>query len=79
VTKKIYVPVDEKGYRIGENHPMAKLSDKTIDAIRDAHENLGIGYRRLAVFFGLPRSTVRNICLYRRRASTIAGWKDVEK
>lgn len=55
------------GYRVGEGHHRAKLTDKQVARMRWWHEQRGIGYRRLAQMFGCGQSTARDICTYRTR------------
>ena len=43
------------------------LTDSLVVAIRDAHEQRGIGYRTLARLFGVKRNTVQKWCRYQRR------------
>lgn len=57
-------------YRVGENHHNARISDAVVDRIRDRHEDDGIGYKDLAVEFGISINTIRKICSYERRAHT---------
>jgi ribosome-binding protein aMBF1 (putative translation factor) len=49
------------------------LTDKLVTAIRDAHEQRGIGYRTLARMFQVKRSTVQKYCRYQRRATAHYG------
>lgn len=74
-SRKVFVAVDENGLRIGETHPNARLTDQQVDQIRDLHENDKWDCQRLAAHFAAPLITIRKICSYERRASTIARWK----
>ena len=65
-TIKLHRAISDCGRIIGESHPRAKLSDAMVETLRDLNEE-GIGYRRLAKMFNLPRSTVACICQYTRR------------
>ncbi len=76
--KKMIVAVNEQGYRIGSSQHNCRLSDEIVDQIRDMHEDLGIGYRKIAKHLNLKRSTVQKICNYERRAQTPDRWKKVE-
>jgi hypothetical protein len=67
------VALSEARRRCGETHPRARVPDVVVAAIRDAHES-GIGLRRLARMFALPRSTVQGMCNYTRRAVRIDVW-----
>ena len=69
------VALNERGYRVGLSHHNAHIPDEVIDAIRDLHEDAGLGYRKLARQFSLSRSTVQKICNYDRRAQTPDRWK----
>lgn len=71
------IAVNEQGYRIGMSHHNARISDETVDQIRDLHEEENIGYRRLAQMFGLTRSVIQKICTYERRAQTPDRWKTI--
>lgn len=59
--------------RLGAMHllprprPWVRVSDDTVEEIRVRHEEAGWGYRVLAKFYGLPITTVKTICNYRRR------------
>lgn len=75
--KRVDIAVGEKGVPIGENHPGAKLSDAEVDHMRELHEEGLVGYRTLAKFFRTTRDTVRQICTFRRRATTPVGWRSV--
>ena len=77
--KRVIVAVNEQGKRIGSSHHNAKHSDELIDAIRDMHEDEGIGYRKLAEIFSLPRATIQKICTYERRAQTPDRYKTIRK
>jgi hypothetical protein len=50
-----------KGYRIGESHQNAKLSDAQVEAIRGEYKPYVIGYETLARKYGCGISTVRDI------------------
>lgn len=78
-SKRIVIAVNEQGYRIGSSHHNAKIPDEIVDAIRDMHEDHGVGYRKLAVIFNLPRGTIQKICTYERRAQTPDRWKTVRE
>lgn len=73
------IALNDLGYRIGEDHHNAKLSDAQVEAMRDRHENDGIGYRRLAKEFGVDRGVARDICTYRRRNQWADRHKTVDK
>lgn len=54
------------GYRVGEHHHRAKLSDAQVADMRRLNDQ-GWGYRRLSRRFGCGESTARDICTYRTR------------
>ena len=39
----LVVGVNEKGYRVGADHHNSTISEITVDALRDLHEDYGIG------------------------------------
>lgn len=59
----------------------AKLSDAQVEQIRDWHEIGGFGYKKIVKMvkaeFGLTvhRITVREICLYLKRATTASSYR----
>lgn len=55
-----------QGYRIGQDHHRAKLSDEQVEAIRQMRDE-GMSYRRIAEAIGAPLWTVRDIADYRTR------------
>lgn len=75
--KKVMVGVNESGRRVGESHPRAVLTDSQVDMMRELHEELGMGYRRLAAMFKVSKRTVRDICAYKRRWQLAERWKAV--
>ena len=70
------IGVDEKGYRVGESHPKAKLSDAQVEQIRSLYEEGFVSYRTLAKWFGVPRTTIAGICSYTRRFGVLAAFKE---
>ena len=73
-----YIAVNSEGYRIGSSHHNCKISDLTIDAIRDLNEE-GLGYGTLSTIFNLPRGTIAKICKYQIRGQTPDRWKTIFK
>lgn len=69
------VAVNERGYRIGEGHQRAVLTDREVDMMRDQYEAGGIGYRRLAKQYNCAATTVRKIVNYETRAQTPDGFR----
>lgn len=54
------------GFRYGENHPHARLTNGEVENIRLLYEG-GMGYKRIAAKFEIGVRTVRDIVNYRRR------------
>lgn len=77
MARRIVVAVNEFGKRIGETHHNARISDATVDLIRERHEDLGHSYRRIAMELNIAFTTVRKICAYQRRAQTPVRWKRI--
>jgi len=71
------VAVNDRGRRIGDSHPLAKLTDHEIDLIRTLHEEEGMSYKTLAEKFEISQWTVGRICRYERRAQIPAGFREV--
>jgi hypothetical protein len=70
MNRKIFA-VNQRGYRVGESHHRAKLSDADVMLILDLRA-AGLSYRAIAAKWDdgvtLSVSTVRDICLGRIRA-----------
>lgn len=81
MTRKVfvYVPVNDRGARIGEKHWNAKLSDQQIEEIRDLHEDENISYGQLAKRFNTSKEAIAKICRYERRAQVPANWKKIQR
>ncbi len=56
-----------QGYRCGECHQRAKLTDAQVHEMRFLKLNYGWSYRKLAQHFGCGESTARDITTYRTR------------
>nr|WP_319396118.1 helix-turn-helix domain-containing protein [uncultured Desulfobacter sp.] len=69
------IAVNEDGRRIGESHPMAKLTDCEVERLRQIREESGMTYRELAKKFGISYSSVQKICTYLRRAEWSVRYK----
>lgn len=72
------VAVNDRGYRIGQSHHNARLTDAEVEIIRKLHLDEKMTYQQIAEKFEISRHTVLDICLFRRRADTPARWKMVE-
>ena len=73
-----FVGVNSAGYRVGESHHRAKLSDADVETIlflRDA----GLSFAEIAAKFDdghtVSKSTVRDVCSGRIRGQAPQGWK----
>jgi hypothetical protein len=63
---KVLVRVNERGIRIGESHPRAKLSDADVEILRQDRDR-GLSLGALALKWGLSKSGVKAICDGRSR------------
>jgi IS30 family transposase len=70
------VAVNERGLRIGEDHPRAELTDAEVERIRELHEE-GMSYRQLAEKFEQSKGAIAKICRYERRGQFVASFKAV--
>lgn len=70
-----FVGISEQGKRCGETHPRARLSDHDVDLIRELRETHGLTYQAIADKFEISKSTVRDLCKYRRRCERPVRWK----
>lgn len=67
---------DERGYRIGESNPAAKLTDRDVELMLELRAEIDekgkpkYSYRWLAEKFECSRETVKSICIFRRRSIT---------
>jgi hypothetical protein len=72
------VGVNANGYRVGESHHRAKLSDKDIETILYLRE-AGLSYGQIARKFddgvAISKSTVRDVCNGRIRAQAPVAWR----
>ena len=55
------------GWRKGEAHPKARLSNEDVQLIRQCYESGGFTYRSLARKFDAGECTIRDIVKYRTR------------
>lgn len=70
------VAVNERGLRIGEDHPGAELTDAEVETIRSLHTE-GMSYRQLAEKFEQSKGAIAKICRYERRGQFVANFKAV--
>ena len=68
------VGVNDLGYRVGEDHANAQLTDREVELNRTLHEVDGMSYSMLAEKFEISKSSVADICQYRRRAQAAGRW-----
>lgn len=71
---RLVVSVNERGYRVGESHPHARLTNGEVDlllALRDE----GWSYGRLAIKFEISKAAVAKICRGESRCQTPARAK----
>lgn len=69
------VGCNDAGIPVGEYHHRATIDDATVDAMRELREVQGWKILRIAAYFHVPRTTVRDICNYVRRAQVPTQWK----
>ncbi len=77
--KRRVIGVTDKGARVGEDHQRARLTDEQVDLMRDLYEEGLVGYRTLARYFGVSRTTVMSICRYERRNATADAYKTIRE
>lgn len=73
------IQLNAQGQRIGEDHPRAVLTNHEVELIRSMHEDEGFGYGRLAALFGVSKTCIQDVCIYRRRAQTVERFKEVHE
>jgi len=78
VHKTVVVGVNSKGYRVNEDHVRCTIPNYIVDALRDLHEDFGIGYGTLAKIFNMNRYTIAKICRYERRADYPDRFKTIK-
>lgn len=70
------IAVNERGYRIGEDHHNAQATDSDVEQCLRLHAQ-GYGYRRIARIMGIGRSTVRDYITGKRRAQRASKFRRV--
>lgn len=71
------VAVNEAGYRIGEDHPAAKLTNHEVELILELREQC-MSYGDIARKFDISKSQVRNICKGLKRCQAPWQWRRVK-
>lgn len=75
------IGIDDRGNRVGEDHPRAKLSDEDVELIRQLWEERGehpISLKQIANKFEVAKSTIHDIVTFKRRATYPTGWRRVK-
>lgn len=67
------VAVNDKGLRIGEDHPNARATDAEIELIRQLHDE-GMSYEVLAEKFEYSKWAIGRICRFERRGQVPAAF-----
>jgi hypothetical protein len=70
------VAVNERGFRVGEDHQNAKLTNEEVETVRKLHGE-GLSYNTLAQKYEVSKTLIAKICRYERRAETASAWKVV--
>ena len=65
------VALNENGNRIGEHHPLAKLTDAEVTVMLELRDE-GFSYAWLAAKFEVSKSCARWICTGRNRSQSVA-------
>ncbi len=73
--KKRVVAVGANGVRVGEDHPLARLTNHEVDLVIELHEKHGKTYRWLAETFDLSVRAIAAYCRRERRAATVVGYR----
>ena len=82
VKTKAVVGVNDQGYRVAQDHPNhnPKITPVVVDALRELHEEWGIGYGCLSLMFGgISRTYIAQICRYEKRVSYPTRWKTIHQ
>lgn len=61
---------NDKGRRVGQTHPRAKVGDDMVNHIFELHDD-GHGTRRISLITGVPRSTICDMLSCRTRSQVI--------
>jgi DNA-binding MarR family transcriptional regulator len=71
------IVVNAGGYRIGEDHPKAKLTNYEVELLIGMYEEGNHSLRQLAKVFDISKSQVRNIVTGLKRAQLPERFKTV--
>jgi hypothetical protein len=72
----ISIAVNEKGYRIGEDHPHARYTNREIGHVLEMRDE-GKSYGFIATVMDMPKSTVASICTAKRRCQCAMMFKTI--
>lgn len=73
----ILIAYNEQGWRVGETHHRATISDEMVEKIRDLREYRFWTYKEIATRFNISPNTVKKICCYEVRSQRPQRWKRV--
>ena len=78
--KTIVVGVSDSGHRVSEDHHNynGRITQVIVDALRELHEDYGIGYGCLSMMFGISRGYIAQICRYEKRVSYATRYKTIQ-
>jgi len=78
--KTVVVGVGDTGHRVGVDHHNHnhRITPVVVDALRELHEEWGIGYGCLSLMFGISRGYIAQICRYEKRVSYPVRWKTIK-
>lgn len=71
------VGVNERGDRVGQDHPKAVLTDAQVLLLLELRAAEGWSYRQLAAKFEISRASVRDLIKGRRRVQLPAAYRVV--
>jgi hypothetical protein len=72
------ISTNDRGYRIGEDHPNAKLTDSEVELVRQLHEG-GMIYADLAEKFEVSKWSISRICRYELRNQAPSKFRTIEE
>lgn len=79
--RTIVVGVSDSGHRVAEDHHNynGRITQVVVDALRELHEEHGIGYGCLSIMFGgISRGYIAQICRYEKRVSYATRYKTIQ-